>query len=86
MIQYLGKTILNIKVLSWAQKEERVGRERRERGEGVPCSRSTSGEGSFTTSLLSCWWDGKLQHVSLRLKVRALRFMKTDQFSQIGGS
>jgi hypothetical protein len=61
---------------------ERAKRE----GYGVPNLRGTAGEGTFTASLLTSWWDDKFKHVNLRQKTRALRFLKTNQFSQIEGS
>jgi hypothetical protein len=86
MIQYLGKNNFDHKSFEFGSKG-RKSRERAKReGEGVTNSRSTTGEGSFNLSLLSCWRDDKLQHVGLRPKARALRFVKTDQFSQMGES
>jgi hypothetical protein len=86
MIQYLGKNNFKHKSLELSSKGRKIWERAKRQGEGVLNSRCTTGEGTFSASLLSCWWDDKLQHVNLRPKTRALRFLKTNQFSQIGGS
>jgi hypothetical protein len=86
MIQCLGKKNFKYKSLELSSNGRKSWERAKREGEGVPNSRCTAGEGTFTASLLSCWWDDKLQHVNLRPKTRALRFLKTNQFSQIGGS
>jgi hypothetical protein len=52
MIQYLGKKNFKHKCFELGWKGRKRGREQRE-GEGVPNSRCTTGEGSFTPSLLA---------------------------------
>jgi hypothetical protein len=76
MIQYLVKNNFELKSLELGSKGRKSGERAMREGEGVPNSRSTTGEGQFTPSLLFCWCDDKLQHVGLRPKARALRFMK----------
>jgi hypothetical protein len=76
MIQFLGKKNFELKSLKLGSKGRKSGERAKREGESVPNSRSTTGEGQFTPSLLFCWWDDKLQHVGLRQKARALRFMK----------